>query len=58
MQHWEKGEAADLPAPTGEEEDPGADFDDDSADDAQEAAKQTLALLQSGRPLGDDEILG
>ncbi|KAI8428835.1 hypothetical protein MSG28_007490 [Choristoneura fumiferana] len=59
--HWEVGETAALPHPTGEEEDPApADDEEDEPDqtEAQEAARQTLAILQSGRSLSEEEVMG
>ncbi|RVE46311.1 hypothetical protein evm_009030 [Chilo suppressalis] len=60
VSHWEVGETTALPVPTGEEEDPAADADEDLSDEegVQETARQTLAMLRSGRPLSDEEILG
>ncbi|XP_038210514.1 adenylate kinase 7-like [Zerene cesonia] len=61
VHHWEVGETADLAVPTGEEEEPvPADDDDDAGEEegAQETARQTLAMLQSGRMLSDEELLG
>ncbi|XP_030023448.2 adenylate kinase 7 [Manduca sexta] len=59
VDHWEVGETAALALPTTEQED-GMDDDDDPGEEegAQENAKQTLAILQSGRPLTDDDIIG
>ncbi|XP_045493648.1 adenylate kinase 7-like isoform X1 [Colias croceus] len=60
VHHWEVGETADLVMPTGEEEEPVADDDDDAGEEegAQETARQTLAMLQTGRMLSDEELLG
>ncbi|XP_045513960.1 adenylate kinase 7-like isoform X1 [Pieris brassicae] len=61
IKHWESGETAGLPMPTGEEEDatPPDDEDDGGEEEAiQENARQTLAMLQSGRALTDEELLG
>lgn len=61
MRHWEAGETAALVVPTfGEEEDANmvdADDDVDEEDGSQEQARHTLAILQSGRQLADEEIL-
>ncbi|XP_034824612.2 uncharacterized protein yrt [Maniola hyperantus] len=59
--HWESGEAADLPMPLGEEDEHRtADVNDDAGEEEAilENAKRTLALLKSGRPPSEDEILG
>ncbi|PZC85369.1 hypothetical protein B5X24_HaOG201865 [Helicoverpa armigera] len=62
VHHWDVGETVALGVPTGEEEDLGmADMDDDmdnEEDGVQEQARQNLAILQSGRPLSDEEIIG
>ncbi|XP_026729312.1 adenylate kinase 7-like isoform X2 [Trichoplusia ni] len=60
VHHWEVGEIAALGIVSPEEEDLGLADDDDEfgEEDLQEAAKQTLAILQSGRLLNDEEILG
>ncbi|CAG9785119.1 unnamed protein product [Diatraea saccharalis] len=61
VDHWDVGEFAALPRPTGEEEDPdAANTDDDLGDEegVQETARQTLAILRSGRLLTDEEIMG
>lgn len=47
--------------PTGEEMDPAAtDVEDDAGDEeaVQEAARNTLAVLRSGRPLTDEDVMG
>lgn len=47
--------------PTGEEVDPAAtDIDDDQGEEEgmQEAARNTLAVLRSGRPLTDEDVMG
>lgn len=46
--------------PTGEEEDPNAGDDDDQGEEegTQETARNTLAVLRSGRPLTDDDVMG
>ncbi|CAH2236994.1 jg9487 [Pararge aegeria aegeria] len=59
VNYWERGETTDLPMLNGEEDDGASDVDDtDEKEGMQENAKQNLALLKSGRPLGEDEILG
>lgn len=59
MNHWDVGETAALPHTTGEEDQSvAADSEDNGEEEGvQEAAKQTLATLQSGRAFNDDEIL-
>lgn len=46
--------------PTGEEEDMNAGDEDDQGEEegAQEVARNTLAVLRSGRPLTDDDVIG
>ncbi|KAL0840428.1 hypothetical protein ABMA28_015683 [Loxostege sticticalis] len=61
VSHWEVGEVAALAMPTGEEVDPAAtDIDDDQGEEEgmQEAARNTLAVLRSGRPLTDEDVMG
>ncbi|XP_028179094.1 adenylate kinase 7-like [Ostrinia furnacalis] len=61
VSHWEVGEIAALAPPTGEEEDPAAtDVDDDAGEEegVQEAARNTLSVLRSGRPLTDEDVMG
>ncbi|XP_063839606.1 adenylate kinase 7-like [Ostrinia nubilalis] len=61
VSHWEVGEMAALAPPTGEEEDPAAtDVDDDAGEEegVQEAARNTLSVLRSGRPLTDEDVMG
>ncbi|CAK1553644.1 unnamed protein product [Leptosia nina] len=61
VHHWEIGETAGLPIRNAEEEDalPDDDEDDPGVEvEVQETARQTLALLQSGRTLTDEETLG
>ncbi|KAJ0179940.1 hypothetical protein K1T71_004531 [Dendrolimus kikuchii] len=60
VKHWEVGETAALGMPTGEEEDPAIVDDDDTGEEegAQESARQTLAILQSGRAFNEEEIIG
>ncbi|CAH1644257.1 unnamed protein product [Spodoptera littoralis] len=58
VQHWDIGETAAIADPNPEEEDLGMDDEDQGEDEEiQEQARQTLALLQSGRPLSDEEII-
>ncbi|KAJ8732098.1 hypothetical protein PYW08_014828 [Mythimna loreyi] len=62
VRHWEVGETAALGMPVfGEEEDVNLmDADDDIDEEdgaAQEQTRQTLAILQSGRQLSDEEIM-
>lgn len=62
MRHWEVGERAALEMPIfGEEDDVNIVDGDDDIDEedgaAQDRARQTLAILQSGRQLSDDEII-
>ncbi|XP_028032525.1 adenylate kinase 7-like [Bombyx mandarina] len=59
VNHWEKGETAALGPIMGEEAEP-SEVDDDFGEEEgfQESAKHTLAMLQTGRPLDDEEILG
>lgn len=50
-----------LAMPTGEEEDPAlTDADDDTGEEegVQEAARNTLSVLRSGRPLTDEDVMG
>ncbi|XP_035458161.2 adenylate kinase 7 isoform X2 [Spodoptera frugiperda] len=58
VNHWDIGETAAISEPNPEEEDMGMDDEDQGEDEGiQEQARQTLALLQSGRPLTDEEIM-
>lgn len=58
-EHWEKGELATLGLMTGEEGDVELDDDEDNnEEEIQETARQTLAILLSGRTFSDEEILG
>lgn len=60
MAHWDIGETAALEVPVMGEDD-ALDLDDeDQGEDeaAQETARQTLAMLRTGRPLTEDEIMG
>lgn len=61
IRHWEVGETAVLGMSVGNDEDPAlTDNDDDTGEEegVQEATKQTLAILQSGRLLTDNEVMG
>ncbi|CAH0627194.1 unnamed protein product [Chrysodeixis includens] len=61
IQHWEVGETAALGVVSPEEEELGLGDDDEDLGEeegVQEAAKQTLAILQSGRQLSEEELLG
>ncbi|CAH0727771.1 unnamed protein product, partial [Brenthis ino] len=55
INHWEVGETA-LISPVGEENEVDSEVDD-TGEEEQELAKQTFALLKSGRPLSDEENL-
>lgn len=59
MQHWDtQGEIAALGILGGEDDDAGASAEDLMDEEgAQEAARNTLAMLRSGRPLSEDEIM-
>ena len=62
LSHWETGETAELIVPNfgPEEEVNNVDDDEDMEDDDEikEQAKVTLAILQSGRQLTEEEIIG
>ncbi|XP_049866241.1 adenylate kinase 7-like [Pectinophora gossypiella] len=60
IQHWETGELATLGIPLAEDDDQNAGSGDDAGEEegAQEAARATLAVLKSGRPLTEEEIIG
>lgn len=59
MQHWDtQGESAALGIPGGEDDDVTASMEDDADEEGvQEAARNTLAMLRSGRTLTEDEIM-
>lgn len=59
MQHWDsQGETAALGILGGEDDDAAASVEDLMDEEGvQEAARNTLAMLRSGRPLADDEIM-
>ncbi|XP_047527068.1 adenylate kinase 7-like [Vanessa atalanta] len=59
IKHWEVGEMAALAQLNAEEVEIGVgdDADEEGDDTVQEVAKQTHAILSSGRTLSDDEIL-
>ncbi|XP_052753558.1 adenylate kinase 7-like [Galleria mellonella] len=60
VRHWEVEETAALGMSVGNDEDPALADDDDTGEEegVQEATKQTLAILQSGRLLTDNEVMG
>ncbi|KAH9644244.1 hypothetical protein HF086_003743 [Spodoptera exigua] len=59
VEHWDIGEMVAITAPNPEEEDIGIADDEDQGEDdlVQEQARQNLAILQSGRPLSEEEII-
>lgn len=59
MQHWDtQGESAALGILGSEDDDAAASVEDDADEEGtQEAARNALAMLRSGRPLGEEEIM-
>ncbi|XP_026328689.1 adenylate kinase 7-like [Hyposmocoma kahamanoa] len=59
VQHWNtQGETAALGIAGGEDDDVTASMEDIADEEAvQETARNTLAMLRSGRPLGEEEII-
>lgn len=59
MQHWNtQGESAALGIAGGEDDDVTASMEDIGDEEAvQETARNTFAMLRSGRPLGEEEII-
>ncbi|XP_072940492.1 uncharacterized protein Dpy-30L2 [Epargyreus clarus] len=60
VNHWDAGETTALGMPAPEEDDNAGDDEDDLGEEegVRETARQTLAILRSGRPLTDDDIVG
>ncbi|KOB74470.1 Adenylate kinase 7 [Operophtera brumata] len=61
VSHWETGETAGLGMSIGEEEEPIAGDDDEDLGDeegVQEAARNTIAVLRSGRLITEDDVQG
>lgn len=59
MHHWDtQGETAALSIIGGEDDDVTASLEDVADEEGvQESARNTLAMLRSGRPLNEEEIL-
>ncbi|XP_063532163.1 adenylate kinase 7-like [Cydia strobilella] len=59
--HWDEGETSALPQPSAEEEVAGMDDEEDNAvedEEAREAVRQELAVMQAGLAVSEEEIMG